>query len=112
MTAARFMAPAPMRASPPCYWMNEVGGVLRPAVLAYLGGTASGHLTLSAEHIAALRAYLRQWIGATAWDQNPHAGAEEKAWLAEMRADVDKLVSRAAIAAWLDRATDGGLDPL
>ena len=91
----------------PGYWMAETSGVLRPAVEAYLDG---GPLT--AEHIASLRAYLRQWIMAEVWDGNPHAGGEERARLANLRAGIDDLTTRAAIARWLDDATDIGLDPL
>lgn len=46
----------------PGYWMNETSGVLRPAIEAYLAGGP-----LAAEHVGAMRAYLRQWIFATAW---------------------------------------------
>jgi hypothetical protein len=91
----------------PGFWMNETSGVLRPAVEAYLN-----HEPLTADHLAALRAYLRQWIGSPAWDQNPHAGPEEHAWLAGMRADRDGLTSRQAIERWLEGAIDAGLDPL
>jgi len=87
--------------------MHETSGVLRPAVVAFLEGAE-----LTPEHIAMLRAYCRQWIGADVWDQNPHMGETERAWLAAMRADVDKLTTRAAISHWLCRATEQGLDPL
>ena len=85
-------------ASHPGYWMYETTGVLRPAVEAYLAG---GPLT--AMHVAAMRAYLRQWIAAPAWQ------GEE---IDRLRADVDTLTSRAAIARWLDRAEKEGIDPL
>ena len=42
----------------PGYWMHETSGVLRPAVEAYL----SGMPTMSFEHVAAMRAYVRQWV--------------------------------------------------
>lgn len=51
--------------------------------------------------IAAMRAYLRQWIEAPHW-----AGA------ALLRRDVDSLTSRAAISDWLARAERLGIDPL
>jgi hypothetical protein len=78
----------------PGYWIHETTGVLRPAVIAYFHGC------MTPEHIAALRAYLRQWIGAPVWDANPHMGEVERAWLAAMRAAVDELTTREAIAAW------------
>jgi hypothetical protein len=91
----------------PGYWMYETSGVLRPAVEAYLN-----HEPLTGQQIAALRAYLRQWIMASAWDRNPHASPKTNANFAEMRAAVDGLTSREAIASWLTRAIDMGIDPL
>jgi hypothetical protein len=82
----------------PGYWMYETSGVLRPAVEAYL-------LTddeLSPAHVAALRAYLRQWMAA------PWGGVG----IDELRAGIDGLGSRAAIEAWLDEAMVAGIDPL
>ena len=38
------------------YWMYETSGVLRPAIEAYFSGL------MTDQHIAAMRAYLRQWI--------------------------------------------------
>jgi hypothetical protein len=66
---------------------------------------------LDTGQIAALRAYCRQWI-MWGWDRNPHAGDLDHAWLARMRADVDELTTRAALANWIERATARGLDPL
>ncbi|HYJ44057.1 MAG TPA: hypothetical protein VEW06_06335 [Xanthobacteraceae bacterium] len=80
----------------PGYWLYETSGVLQPAVRSYLRGD-----DLSAGQIAALRAYLRQWIYAPVWED-----------VAELRASTDGLTSRAAIAAWLDRANELGIDPL
>jgi hypothetical protein len=91
----------------PGYWMYEIGGMLRPAVEAYLKGRE-----LTPQQIAALRAYCRQWIMAGVWDENPHAGPEEWVWLAKMRRDIDRLTDQAALSSWLRRATEGGLDPL
>ncbi len=82
----------------PHYWMWETSGVLAPAVHAYLTGD-----TMTPEAIAAMRAYLRQWIESPGW-QGPE--------LAELRASVDMLHSRLAIARWLERAMDAGIDPL
>jgi hypothetical protein len=79
------------------FWMRETSGVLRPAIEAYLAGGG-----MTAEQIAAMRAYLRQWIAGN-W-----VGAD----LESLRLDVDGLTSRAAIERWLDRAMDAGIDPL
>lgn len=91
----------------PGYWMAETSGALGAAVPAYLAG-----LPMSGEHIAAMRAYLRQWIGATVWDENPHSDKAERAWLARMRAAIDGLTTREAIERWLDEAVNAGIDPL
>jgi DNA transposition AAA+ family ATPase len=88
------MADHPM----PGYWMHETSGVLRPAVAAYLSG---GDRT--AEQIAAMRAYLRQWIMAPVW-----RGSE----VPVLRRLIDTLTSRAAIARWLELAEGAGVDPL
>jgi hypothetical protein len=82
----------------PGYWMNETSGVLRPAIVAYLEGDE-----LTPAEIAAIRAYLRQWIMAPAW-----AGPAVE----ELRREVDELTSRQAIKAWLDHALNEGIDPL
>lgn len=80
------------------YWMYETSGVLRPAVEAYL----LGRLMTEAE-IAALRAYLRQWIFAPVWWGDGIAGLRDR---------IDGLTTREAIAAWLDAADEFGIDPL
>ena len=86
-------------ASPaPGYWMHETSGVLRPAVEAYLNGGP-----MSDVQIAAIRAYLRQWIAAPAW-KGPMIDV--------LRTQIEELTTRDAIAAWLDRAMDEGIDPL
>lgn len=82
----------------PGYWMNETTGVLRPAVEAYLSGEE-----MSPEHIAAMRAYLRQWIAGPAWEG-------EK--VEELRRSIDGLMNRAAISAWIWAAVREGIDPL
>lgn len=82
----------------PGYWMYETSGVLRPAVYAYLLDDP-----LTPEQVAAIRAYLRQWIAAPAW-----AGPEVQA----LRAGIDGLQGRREITAWLARAMEAGIDPL
>jgi hypothetical protein len=96
-----------MTADAPGFWMAETSGVLRPAVEAYLN-----RRELTPEQIATLRAYFRQWVCATAWDANPHAGDEDRARLAQLRGDVDRLTTREAIDHWLDDMVTAGMDPL
>jgi hypothetical protein len=105
--AAAYAAIVSWAEDQPNYWMWETSGVLQSAVVAYLEGGELG-----TEHIAALRAYLRQWVMAPVWDRNPHAGDEEHRWLAGMRQAIDGLTTRAAIARWLHQAEEQGLDPL
>lgn len=82
----------------PGYWMHETSGALRPAIETYLCGAP-----MSPDQIAALRAYLRQWIFAPTW-----LGDDIDA----LRSRIDALTSREAIAAWLDDAAAVGIDPL
>lgn len=82
----------------PRYWMFETTGRLKPVVQAYLAGEE-----LDSDAIVTLRAYLRQWINAPVWkgEQIDH-----------LRAAVDGLVSRQAIANWIHAAEREGIDPL
>jgi hypothetical protein len=91
----------------PGYWMYETTGLLRPVIKAYLRGDP-----LDERQIAMMRAYLRQWVNAEVWDMNPHANEEDRAWLNALRLAVNFLTSREAITMWLEKAIEGGLDPL
>lgn len=82
----------------PGYWRQETSGVLRPAIEDYLHGRA-----LTPADIAALRAYLRQWIFSPVW-----LGEE----IGALREQIDGLTTREAIAAWLADVTALGIDPL
>ena len=82
----------------PGYWMNETSGVLRPAVEAYLHDQP-----MTGEQIAAMRAYLRQWIAADGF-RGPTVDV--------LRTAVDGLTTKDAIRRWIDIATDEGMDPL
>jgi len=96
-----------MIADGPGYWMHETTGVLRPAVIAYFAGS------MSPEQVAALRAYLRQWIEAPVWAQAAaYADARDRIWLISMWRRVDDLDSIEVIRDWIDEATDAGMDPL
>jgi len=74
-------------------------GALRPAIEAYVNGK-----DMTPEQIAAMRAYLRQWIEADGWAPGKR--------LDILRQSVDMLVTRDAIAAWLASALHEGIDPL
>ncbi len=88
----------------PGYWMNETSGVLRPAIEAYLAPAIDPHAPpMTLAQIAAMRAYLRQWINAPAW-RGPMIDV--------LRTQVDEITTREAIDRWLDRALEEGIDPL
>ena len=91
----------------PGYWKFETSGVLRPAIEAFLVGAP-----MTDEQIAAMRAYLRQWINSPIWDKNPHATEDYRQWLAMQSRLVDSLTSHATIKVWLAGAVDMGIDPL
>jgi len=82
----------------PGYWKNETSGVLRPAVEAYLH-----HRPMTGAHIAAMRAYCRQWIAADGF-----VGPDVEA----LRRGVDGIQDRASLRQWLDYAEAAGCDPL
>jgi hypothetical protein len=87
-----------MTTTAPGYWMHETTGVLRPAVEAYLRSEP-----MEPAAIAAMRAYLRQWMAAPTWHGD---GVELR------RQAIDRLTSREAIDEWLELALDEGIDPL
>jgi hypothetical protein len=91
----------------PGYWMDETTGILRPAVEAYLT-----RAEMTTEQIAALRAYLRQWVNSSVWDQNPHAGTQAKLWLSRLRTSIGNLTTRETISDWIDDAIALGMEPL
>lgn len=95
----------PVRA--PGYWRDETSGELAPVIMRYLEGAA-----LSQHDIATLRAYLRQWIDATVWDENPHADQEARRELARLRHHARGITSRAGIDRWVADAVGFGIDPL
>jgi hypothetical protein len=92
--------------SEPGYWINETSGVLAPAVKRYLDGE------LEMADIPVIRAYLRQWIGSSVWDENPHQDADSARQLANLRSRVDTISTRPDLDAWLNTAIDMGMDPL
>jgi hypothetical protein len=94
--------PFMLLASAPGFWRNETSGVLKPAIEAYINGKA-----LDVHQIAAMRAYLRQWIMAPAWDRGEPSPELEK-----LRSGVDGLTTQKAIHDWLWEALGIGIDPL
>jgi hypothetical protein len=89
---------APRHAAPG-FWANEQSGVLRPVVERFLRGE---HLTPA--DIAAMRAYLRQWIKSPAWAHT--------AGLVELRQTVSLMQTERQLKIWLEKALEEGIDPL
>ena len=87
----------------PGYWMFETSGVLKPAIEAYLQRDE-----LTPAEVAAIRAYLRQWIDGP-WQAAP--GAEARV-LERLRRMVDELDDRQKIDIWLMQANSINIDPL
>lgn len=83
----------------PMYWKYETSGVLQHAVEAYLEGGA-----LTVQDIAALRAYLRQWIHAPVWSKTPQ--------LIQLQGRIHTIRGRQDLDRWLSDALDQGIDPL
>ena len=84
----------------PGYWMAEASGVLSPVVERYL----QGNQPLTDEEIGIMRAYLRQWINADAWQ-----GGEA---VEQLRSMVDLIRTREHVDTWIDIAVEYGMDPL
>lgn len=92
----------------PFYWMDEVSGVLRRAVRAFLDNRVMpGNPAVSEDRIAVLREYLVHFIHAPCWD-----GSEFEAELAALREAVGGLSSADEIAAWIGQCMQIGIDPL
>ena len=82
----------------PHYWATETSGVLQPAVEAYLRDQA-----MTPEQIAAMRAYLRQWIEKGNW-LGPSVG--------DLKAKARRIQTQADIYDWIYLALREGIDPL
>jgi hypothetical protein len=91
----------------PRYWMQETSGILEPVIVAYLHREPMDEMQVSI-----LRAYLRQWIDATVWNDNPFADGNDQAAIEELRESVKYLATRDDIEAWLRRALVSGIDPI
>jgi hypothetical protein len=89
----------------PGYWMDRTGGLLRPAVEAYLHG---GEMTPTG--LMALQAYLKRSIPAPNWRGEGVEGLRER--VEDLRERVEELDTREKLEAWLDDALDIGIGPL
>lgn len=95
----------------PLYWHDEVSGILRIAVHAYLEHRISAHKPApDSEQFALLKSYVIHHINAPCWDAVCE-GVFEKA-LAALRRDAALLETSDDIAAYINQAMEIGLDPL
>jgi hypothetical protein len=85
----------------PGFWMFETTGVLRPAVEAYM---FNPKVELTEKQVGAIRAYCRQWMEGD-WDDR-----DER--IIQLRREVDRMVDRATIDSWMQKAMLAGIDPL
>ena len=90
----------------PGYWMNEEGGELKPAIERYLNNCADR------ADVPILRAYLRQWVCATVWDENPHRVSGRYGMLALLRQRVNEIRTVADVHEFLELLELEGIDPL
>ena len=92
----------------PNYWMYETSGDLAAAVHQYQNNPNACTL----RQLALLRAYFQQWVDAQVWDRNPAIDDESRADLARLRLQCRGITNVADMEAWLQRATELGMDPL
>lgn len=91
--------------------MDEVSGVLRSAIQAYLNYRIDDDPPRpSQEQVTLLIEYLRYWINAPCWNFSCHGGMEAE--LAALRSKADELRDLADIPQWINLAVEFGIDPL
>ena len=96
----------------PLNWRDEVTGVLPTAVMRYLNHRIDG-TSIDEIDLELVRAYLQHFIEAPCWNHMndiPEMGMASD--LADLRRDVRDLKTPDAIAAWIHRCLDLGIDPL
>ena len=94
----------------PLNWRHEVTGVLPTAVMRYLNHRIDG-TSIDEIDLELVRAYLQHFIEAPCWnhmDDNPEMAPD----LAKLRRDIVGLKTPDAIAEWIHRCLDLGIDPL
>lgn len=94
----------------PLNWQDEVTGVLPAAIKAYLNHRIDG-TPFDEIHAETVRAFLDHYINAPCWNhmnEEPELALE----LADLRRDVRTLNNSEAIAKWIRRCLNLGIDPL
>ena len=95
----------------PLRWQDEQSGVLPAAVLAYFEHRQTpAQLKLVVE-------YLRYYLHAPCWDDNPYLDEEGRAELAGLRARITEIqqspeVNEHKIETWIWDCLEMGIDPL
>ena len=67
---------------------------------------------LSLRDVWLVRDYLRQWVEAPVWEQNPHMTFQGQVELVKLRAKVLGAKTKEQIDSCIELATDMGMDPL
>lgn len=98
----------------PLNWGDEQSGVLVKAVMAYLNHKET---PMFRPHMKILVEYLRYYIHAPCWDENPHHDSETRAQLADMRKRIlaiqnGPLGDEREIERWIMDCLEMGIDPL
>jgi hypothetical protein len=97
----------PHSADTPKFWRYETGGELTPAVQRYLRDES-----LTIRQVGLLKAYLQQWVESSAWDENPHAGPDDRFALSLLRNNERQANTLAQLDGCIQLAVDLGMDPL
>ncbi len=94
----------------PLNWRDEVTGVLPTAVERYLNHRIDG-TSIDEIDLEIVRAFMEHYINAPCWNQM-NEDEELAADLAGLRRDVLTLKTPEAMAGWIGRCLDVGIDPL
>jgi len=103
----------------PLNWRDEVTGVLPAAVKAYLDNRIDG-TQLDEIQLEIVRVFMEHYINAPCWDhmltevseETLQEIAGERLALVGLRLDVAFLKTPEAMAMWIGRCLDIGIDPL
>lgn len=93
----------------PLYWGDEQTGTLPKAVMAYHGHMLDKSKRFEGVQFALVRDYLRYYISAPCWQENPDQTGGK---LSELRASVQGLKTPDEMHAWIMKCLDMGIDPL
>jgi len=99
------MTPRPQQG--PGYWRYEVSGKLAEAMMRFIQGEPLTLINLAVIHV-----YLKQWVDAPAWDQNPFLNENGRADLWALRRQANEARTEPAMRRLIERLVELGMDPL